>query len=110
MNYIKIIIALIVFVGFSSICYGDSIHSSGGKIHFQCSTPDSVVNKANQAPSLSSPFPSILQDPMVNSMLGGYSNMMQGTTGTSYSAEELRRQQMDYAKQQANSVDVKEEE
>ncbi len=110
MKYIKMFLALLVFVSFSSLCYGDTVTSPASKLHFKGATPDSVVNKANQTPALAPHSPSIFQDPMVNSMLGGYGNMIQGTTGGSYSAEEMRRQQMDYAKQQVNVGTPKEAE
>lgn len=104
------LLILFCLLSMSTICYADTVTSTGGKLRFKCTTPDSVVNKANQAPSLYSPYSSVLQDPMVNSMLGGYSSMIQGAAGGSYSVEEMKRQQMDYAKQKSDSQEFNEAE
>jgi hypothetical protein len=97
---------LLILTGFSLTCYGENLNyqNKGGKLHLQGADPSSVAAKANQETSLhSSPFSEALQDPIVNSMMGGYSNMIQGMTGASYNPTEQQKQAADYAKQNAST-------
>ena len=98
MNRFKFILILSVILGFLSINYGYTLESKcvpGGK--FSLSDPSAVANKANQKSSIN---PDGAMDPFVSGALSGYYNMMQGATGNAYNAQEVQKQQADYAKQQ----------
>lgn len=102
------ILLLAVFISVSSICYGDPFNpqKNDGRFHLNMPSPQDVSSKANNNPSFdASGMPAILQDPMVNSMLGGFGNYVQGTTGGTYSMQEQMKQQTEYAQQQSNAVE-----
>lgn len=89
-----------------SYAEGSSLQSKlNTTMKLQYSTPNSVAEQANKMPSCSSPYSEVFNDPLVNSMLGSYSNMMQGASGGIYSPQEQQKQQLDYAKQQTNNDD-----
>ena len=104
MKCIKFILILSVFVSFSSKSYANFLDTQaayGTKLNL--SGADDVAAKANKSSSgISSPFGGMLQDPMMNSVVNGMGNMLQGATGGSYSATEQAKQQLEYAKQQVN--------
>lgn len=103
MKFTKFILILFVFCGFSLICYGESLQSRiiGGKIYWQNSSPSAVAAQANKNSSFNPPpYSAIMQDPMINSALNSYGNMLQGGNTNSYNAMEQQKQQMDYSKQQ----------
>lgn len=104
MNTIKFLLIFFIFLHCSLICYGDYSNSSakfGTKVFFNGDTPSSVANKANKNSSFNSaPYSAIMQDPIINSTLNGYSNLIQGINGGSYSPLEMQKQQMDYSMQQ----------
>lgn len=103
MKIAKFLLILSAFLCFSSICYGESLESriKSGKINWQASSPSSVAAKANQMQSFNPPpYAGVMQDPMVNSVLNGYGNMIQGINNNSYNAVEQQKQQRDFSKQQ----------
>lgn len=104
---IKFILILSAFLCFSSICYGDSLKNSNKNcttIFLNGGTPDSIAAKANKYSSFNPPpYAGILQDPVVNSTLGGYGNMIRGMDHNSYSAIEQQKEQADFSKQQIES-------
>lgn len=77
--------------------------ASQGALKWKPTTTDTLLNKANMQPSVSSPYGEILNDPMINSAINGYANMIQGATGGTYNSVERERLQTDYAKQQTNN-------
>lgn len=100
------ILLLTVFISVTSCYAASSTVGRDGLFHLNVASPQDVSSKANNNPSFdASGMPSILQDPMVNSMLGGMGNYLQGSTGGSYSMQEQMKQQMEYAQQQSNVVE-----
>lgn len=91
----------ICFVLFIVMCFaqaGFCSGSLGSRIKLQDAT--SVSTKANSGPSYENNC--LINDPMLNSALGGMSNIMQmqGMNGSSYSMQEQQKAQMDYVRQQ----------
>lgn len=103
MKITKFLSVLSAVLYFSSICYGESLESriKSGKINWQASSPSAVAAQANKINSFNPPpYAGIMQDPMVNSVLNGYGNMIQGMNNNSYNAVEQQKQQRDFSKQQ----------
>lgn len=100
----KFMLIFFIFLCYSSICYGDYSNPRNKfetKIFFTGDTPSSIAKKANENSSFNSPpYSAIMQDPIVNSTLNGYSNLIQGINNCPYSPFELQKQQMDYSMQQ----------
>lgn len=93
------LLVLAVLVGFSSAasCGQGNL---GGKINLQ--SANSVTSKANGEASFDSlPYADIMNNPMMNSMLGGVNNMLQNGNVSPYTVNEMQKQQLEYAKQQA---------
>ena len=66
---------------------------------------DSVAAKANGSPSFESlPYADVMNNPMMNSMLGGVNNMLQNGNVSPYAINEMQKQQLEYAQQQAQSL------
>lgn len=101
MNHIRYFISLFIFVLCTSACFADSsFPSKNSTLKWKPTSASELSSKANEnSPNMVSPFGG-MQDPFVQGALNGYYNAMQGTTGGSYSAQEMQRQQADYAKQQ----------
>jgi hypothetical protein len=104
MKYCKILSTLLVFICFSCAGICNNL-SSQGKYSTKLNLKDasSVSAQANKANSFESDNP--MQDPLVNSMVGGFMNSMMMQNNGSYSGEEMRKQQADYVKQQTQSSD-----
>ena len=97
----RIGLILFVFICFSSAGFCDNLSSQSkfsSKINLQGASVISA--KANGNSSFSSPSASPFQDPIVNSMLQGYGNMLQGGNTDARAVQEQAKQQLDYAKQQ----------
>lgn len=99
MKYIAL--SLLVFVCFSQAGFCDTLSSQSkfsSKINLQGASD--VTKRANEGSSLSSPYSDAFQDPMLNSMMQGMGNMIQGCNVDARMMQEQNKQQMDYAKQQ----------
>lgn len=104
MKYIKLILVLFIFVGFSSTSYATFLDSQNPySVKLNLSGANDVAAKANANSSINASGSSILQDPVMGGMMNGYYNMMQNMNGGSYNPQELQKQQSDYAKQQINN-------
>lgn len=99
MKSIKILLILSVFLGFTSIGYCQG--NLGSKLNLSGGSPAAISTKANNSPasSISSPYSEFLQDPVINSTLGGMGNMLQNGNTNFNTVNEMSKQQMDYAKQ-----------
>lgn len=97
------LLTLLIFVGTSSIAYCAQTTSDKGTLGSKINLiqPGTAAARANKNGSISSPYSEIMNDPIINSTLNGFGNMMQGMSGGSYSAQERTKQQMDYAQQQS---------
>lgn len=104
MNYFKICLVLFAFIFCSSACYSDSsLPGKNSTLKWAPTSPSAISEKANKTLSIGETCPITgAQDPFVQGVLNGYYNTMQGMSGGSYSAQELQKQQADYAKQQQN--------
>lgn len=96
MKRYNILLILIIIVGFSQAGFCSS-GTLGSRIKLQ--DAGSVSNRANQGGSFGD-NPYANASPMLNSALGGMSNMIQGMTNNPYSMQEQQKAQMDYARQQ----------
>lgn len=99
MKFNKICIILSILVGISAPAFAQESLSSKIKLH----NPKDVSSKANRGYSEDSDDPETFEDTVIKDSLNGFSQMMQGATGNFnnfYSANEQRKQQSDYAKQQ----------
>lgn len=110
MNNLKFAFLLFCLSFFSLSCYSTEYGNvKNTRMYWQGSDPSSVAAKANQMPSSvqgGGLFSQMFQDPMMNSVMNGYSNMIQGEYGgNSYSAVEMQRQQMDYTRQNTQDGD-----
>ena len=95
------ILFLMTLINFSSVSYGAEINYQGkigGNLRLNGSAASDVAKKANQ--NYDYTYNGVVSDPMMNGMMNGMYNAMQGATGTTYSVQEMQKQQMDYAKQQ----------
>lgn len=98
MKNLKILVLIICF-GLSSVAYGETFKKGG--INLSGYSPSSVAAQANGEDDMDSSLSGVGNDPYMNSMMNGFSNMLQGMTGCSYSMQEQQKQQMEYVKQQA---------
>jgi len=102
MKHKKLLLALSIIIGISSINNCSAAQTSIIK-KINLAGPSSVAEKANKDSTFgSSPCSEVLNDPIINSALGGFGNMLQGMNGNALNVQEQAKQQMDYAKQQAN--------
>lgn len=114
MKKIKFLLILSVFVCSASFCSADSLVPQSSfvkRLNLSTSSPQAVADRANKGTYYGSPAG--IQDPLINGALGGYYNMMQvmqGVPGTSFSTQEMQKQQMDYVKQQMNNTNSEEKE
>jgi len=98
-----ICLIILVFVCFAQAGFCDTLSSQSkfsSKINLQGASDISA--KANHGSSYSSPYSGAFQDPMLNSMMQGMGNMMQGCNVDARMMQEQSKQQTDYAKQQMN--------
>lgn len=96
----KYLLILCFILCLSTSCFADTYNANCNKVYLKGSDPADVAKHANQVQSFyASPFSQAMQDPFVNSMMNGYYSGMQGSTGASYSAIEMQKQQADYAKE-----------
>lgn len=105
MKITKTILLMFAILCFSSVCYGDTLNSqskTSSSLNWKPTSSGAVAAKANQNSAYSSQ--SIFQDPMLNSVINGYSNMLQGATGNSYNPQEQQKQQLDYTRQYLNGL------
>lgn len=104
MKQINFLLILTILVCSTASCNAESFNCNqsafANRLNVAGSTPESVAERANR--DYASGSAGLIQDPLMNSALGGYYNMMQGATGNSYNAQEMQRQQADYVKQQMN--------
>lgn len=96
MNNFKIALVLLSLFCVSSATFAQG--SLNSRINLQ-STRD-ISAKANSAGGYGTEASEVLSDPVVNSALNGFANMLQGGNMNFYSAEEQRKQQGDYSRQQ----------
>lgn len=102
MKFNKICIISLILIGFSSPAFAHESLSSKIKLH----NPKDISSKANKGytgDSEDCEDPETFEDTVIKDSLNGFSQMMQGATGNFnnfYSADEQRKQQADYAKQQ----------
>jgi len=106
MKYIKISLALFVFVCFASAGFCDSL-SSQGKYGLQLKLQDasSISANANKSSAVGS---SSEMGALLNSQINGIGTAMQALTGNSsniYAIQEQTRMQGEYAKQQMKNSD-----
>lgn len=99
MKHSKFVLILSIFIGCSSICYGNTSEFQNKLEKVQLSGPSSVAAKANKNSSFGSSYSGDI-NPMINGMLNGMTQMP-GMSNT-YDAAEQIKQQADYAKQQEN--------
>lgn len=107
----KIIISLFIASFISLNCYAASsdVQSFQNKLQsIKVETPGSISAQANQYNS--SFYSEFASNPLLNSTMNGYSNMIQGMTGASYNMQEQVKQQMDYTRQQMQNNSNTEEE
>lgn len=104
MKKFNFLLILSIFIVSNSICYAESFNNNQSafakRLNMVGSSQESVVERANRDYA-SGPF-GLVNDPLMNSAIGGYYNMMQGMSGGAYNAQEMQRQQADYVKQQIN--------
>lgn len=94
----------------ASVCWADNVSMPKSTLKWTPVSASSVSAKANSDSSYDLNSPAYMQDPMMSGMMNGYYNMMQGMTGNNYTnMQEMQRQQMDYAKQQANNIQKEED-
>lgn len=108
MKYHSVILVLSALVCLTSIAKADPVSFQKNlESKVNISDADSIVERANKNyNSVSSPYSEIFQNPLINSTLNDYGNMLQGVTGGGYSQDEMSKQQLDYARQQMeNSKD-----
>ena len=95
---------LIFILLFVTVCFAQSGFCSGSlSSRLNLQDASSVSKKANGSGS-SYENSSLMNDPMLNSALGGMSNMIQGMTNNPYSMQEQQKAQMDYARQQQAEI------
>lgn len=97
------LLALTVLIGLSSVAYCEQIAQGNldGKIKLQ--SVSSVTSKANGEASFDAlPYAELMNNPMLNSMLGGMNNMLQNGNISPYTVNEMQKQQLEYAKQQSD--------
>lgn len=102
MKCFKMLLILTFLIGFSSMgyCVQNSQGNLSSKIQLQ--SVSSVTSKANNEASFDSlPYADVMNDPMINSMMGGMNNMLQNGNVSPYAVNEMQKQQLEYAKQQA---------
>lgn len=97
MNYCRMCLVLFILMGVSLTGFAQGTLSS--KVNLQA--PSDVSSQANRSSGFGSD--SVFNNPLINSSLNGYSNMIQGASGNLnnfYSNQEQMKQQGEYAKQQ----------
>lgn len=105
----KKLILILVLSG-TTACFADTVSMPKSTLKWTPSSPSSVSAKANSNSAYGLNSPAYMQDPMMSGMMNGYYNMMQGMTGNNYTnMQEIQRQQMDYAKQQTNTIQKEED-
>lgn len=106
------IFLLLALLCFTQICQADTYKSNCNRVYVKGSDPSDVAKQANQVQSFyASPFSQAMQDPFVNSMMNGYYSGIQGSTGASYSAIEMQKQQAEYARSESrNEEEMQKEE
>lgn len=117
MKNFKIILSVFVFLSTVSVCYADNVTVQGGvQKTINCQEIKSTdfakqLKKVStyKTPSYnlrSSDYSTSMEGMMMNSMMGGMMNAMtMGVVDNSYSADLVKKQQMEYAKQQAEYAD-----
>jgi len=92
----------LVLIAFACFQQAGFCSSLGSRIKLQDAA--AVSNKANSGSAYESN--SLMNDPILNSALGGMSNMiqMQGMNGSSYTMQEQQNAQMDYLRQQQTGI------
>lgn len=99
------IITILSILSAVPFCFAQEGPARGGSLKWTPSTPDAISKKANSKEGVTSPYSGILQDPMINSTIGGMGNMLQGVSGSAYDAQEQTKRQLDYTKQQMKYSD-----
>lgn len=98
-----LLLLLTVLIGLSSVAYCEQAAQGNlsGKIKLQ--SINSVTSKANGEASFDAlPYADVMNNPMINSMMGGMNNMLQNGNISPYAVNEMQKQQLEYAKQQAD--------
>lgn len=100
----KLALTLLVFIGLSSATNSSQAYAQQGSLNSRIilSAPSDTAAKANKnSTDMSSSYSDIMNDPLINSTLNSFGNMMQGMNGASCDAQERMKQQVDYIKQQS---------
>ena len=110
MKYINVGFILFVLLCFSQASFCETLSSqSKFSSHINLQGTNDISARANKN---SSPFDGsyspIMHDPMINSAMQGFGNMMQGCNVDARMMQEQSKMQMDYAKQQMNNAEKSE--
>lgn len=104
MKCFKIVLALVAFTCFSSVCYSADSHGQlSSKFNLQYTSASDVAARANRNPSTTTPDSALMDNPILNAEMNGIGNMIQGMTGNTggYSyVQDQMKQQMEYSRQQ----------
>lgn len=103
MKYLKFCLVLFAL----TVAYNSAMAQGSLGTRLNLQNPNDVASQANRKPPVGGDN-GILSNPYVNASLNGYANMVQGAVGNInnfYAAEEQRKQQAEYSKQQIQNAD-----
>jgi len=100
MKFSNIGFVLLVFLCFSQAGFSQEL--IGSKIKLQ-DTSDISARANKGSASFSSSYSEVFQNPLMNSTMQSFGNMLQGGNVDSRAVIEQTKQQADYAKQQMNN-------